>query len=129
MSDQGIASTNGRIKWRLLFSLTALIIATLVVAWDLTPYFDYRSKANHIRQLIPIGSNIDDASSILSANGFAFQGKHFATVAENKYWIDVTVASKPRPWTLTILHLMGVKLYFHWVVIESGLDNKVRTVF
>ena len=60
---------------------------------------------------------------------FAFQGKHFATIAEDKYWIDVTVASKPRPWTLTILHLMGVKLYFHWVVIESGLDNKVRTVF
>ena len=129
MPNERIPDLDGRFKRRVLFSLAGLAIVTLLVMWDLMPYFEYRTKVNRIRQLIPIGSDIDDAAPILTANGFTFHDKHFATVAEDKYWIDVDVANKPRPWTLTLLHLAGVRLYFHWVVIESSLDNRVRIVF
>ena len=114
-------------RWPLLF--LALAVGGSLVIIDLQPYFEYCSKENKIRQLIQIGSNIDDAASILKAHGFTYHEKHFATVAEDKYWIDVNVANKPRPLTLTLLHVVGLRLYFHWVVIESGLDNKVRQIF
>jgi hypothetical protein len=114
-------------RWPIL--LLAVVVVGFLVIIDLQPYFEYRSKENKIRQLIPIGSNINDAGSILTANGFTYHEKHFATVAEDEYWIDVDVANKPRPLTLTLLHVAGIRLYFHWIVIESGLDNKVRRIF
>ena len=129
MPNERIAEFDGKLKRRVLLSLAGLATFSLLVTWDLAPYFEYRIKVNRIRQLIPIGSNIDNAATILRANGFTFQEKHFATVAEDNYWIDVDVANKPRPWTLTLLHLAGARLYFHWVVIESSLDNKVRKIF
>jgi hypothetical protein len=129
MTDRESEGASLRSKRRLLISLASIAIFTALVVWDLAPYFEYREKANRIRKLIPIGSNIDDAGPVLSQNGFTFHKKHFSTVAEDTYWIDVDVARKPRPWTLILLHLAGFRLYFHWVVIESGLDNNVRKIF
>lgn len=129
MADQKTASKNLPSKHRRLIALTTLASFTVLVVWDLMPYFEYRAKANRIRQLISIGSNIDDAGPILRRNGFTFYDKHFSTDAEDTYWIDVNVANKPRPWTLTLLHLCGMSLYYRWVVIESGLDNRVRKIF
>lgn len=129
MADQEIASKSLPSKHRRLVALTVLGIFTAIIAWDLMPYFEYRANANRIRQLISIGSDMDDAGPILRKNGFTFYDKHFSTVAEDAYWIDVDVTNKPRPWTLTLLHLCGIRLYYHWVVIESGLDNKVRKIF
>ncbi|MCU0713327.1 MAG: hypothetical protein MUC43_14805 [Pirellula sp.] len=129
MADQETSSKSLPSKYRRLIALTVLAIFTVIIVWDLMPYFEYRANAYRIRQLISIGSNIDDAGPILRKNGFTFYDKHFSTAAEDTYWIDVYVANKPRPWTLTLLHLYGFRLYFHWIVIESGLDNKVRKIF
>ncbi len=129
MTDRVTAFVGNRWAYRWPLLLLAVAVVGFLVIIDLQPYFQYRSKENKIRQLIPIGSNIDDAGSILKANGFTYHGKHFATVAEDEYWIDVDVANKPRPLTLSLLHVVGLRLYFHWVVIESGLDNKVRKIF
>jgi hypothetical protein len=129
MTDRVTAFVGKRWAYRWPLLLLAVVVVGYLMIIDLQPYFEYRSKESKIRQLIPIGSNIDGAESILKANGFTYHEKHFATVAEDKYWIDVAVANKPRPLTLTVLHLAGFRLYFHWVVIESGLDNKVRRIF
>lgn len=129
MTDQEAAFMSRRWTYRLPLLISALLGVALLVILDLQPYFEYQSKASRIRKLISIDSNIDDAGSILKANGFAYYEKHFSTVAEDAYWIDVEVAFKPRPFTLTLLHVVGLRLYFHWVVIESGIDNKVRKIF
>ena len=50
-----------------------IVISVLIsglLTLDLLPYFDYLSKKNKIKRLVPIGSNIDDAEAILKENGF-----------------------------------------------------------
>ena len=108
--------------------VSTIIIALFVVA-DLQPYFEYRAKKNKICELIPIGSNIDEADRILDEHGFNYFPKDFATVYHDYYCLSVTVTIKPRPITLTIPAYLGVHVYFHYVVIEAGLDNKVRKIF
>ena len=103
------------------------IVAALIIV-DLQPYFSYLAKKRHIQSLISIGSNIDDAPAILKSQGFQVGEKYLPTVDKDYYWIDIQVATKPRPVTLTILSLVGVRAYFHWLTLEAGLDNRIRAI-
>ncbi len=77
MTDQGNAFASKRSKYRPLLLFSALLVVALLVVLDVQPYFEYRAKANRIRQLIAIGSDIDDAGPKLKANGFTYFEKDF----------------------------------------------------
>jgi hypothetical protein len=113
----------------LYVALVVLVPLSLLVTWDLQPYFAYLEKKHEIQRLIPIGSNIDDAPALLKKKGYHFYDKDFTTVAKDYYIISVGVADKPRPMTLRVLWVLGMRQYYHWVAIEAGLDNRVSKVY
>ena len=129
MSSHSSHAKKFPVKLRYVVGGLVLIALVTIAIVDLQPFFAYQAKKNKIRELIPIGSNIDDAGPILKSNGFRYYDKHFATVDEDYYWMEVIVAHKPRPKSLSLMRLSGIRLYFHYVVIEANLDNEVRRIY
>ena len=113
---------------RIVLALSLVVPLAAILIWDLSPYLEYHGNITRLRQAIPIGSNMDDVPAILEQQGFRFVDKHFATVAEDRYWIDVRVAWKSRPWTLRLLCLVGIDVYYQWAVIEADLDGRITAV-
>ncbi len=114
---------------KLLYLLLSCTLIGLTLFVQLRPAIDYAQKKKRIRQIVTIGMDIDDAAAALRARGFDVSEKSFATVAKDTYWINVRVASDRKTATIVLLDLLGIHVYYHWVVVEAGIDGKVRRVF
>ena len=114
---------------KLLYLLLSCTLIGLTLFVQLRPAIDYAQKKKRIRQIATIGMDIDDAAAALRARGFDVSEKNFATVAKDTYWINVRVASDRKTATIVVLDLLGIHVYYHWVVVEAGIDGKVRRVF
>lgn len=111
-----------------IFGLFIVAIVYLILL-DLQPVFEYRKIKNRIEALVPLGSDMDAIEEVLRDEGFELYGKHFATVQEDYYWIEVKVFHKRRSIVADALGHMYIYLYYNYVVIEAGLDSRVRRVF
>jgi len=117
-----------RLHWLLLgLVVTALVAVTVWI--DLQPVRDYRAIKSRVEELVPLGSDIDLADDALTDAGFQFYGKHFATVYEDYYWMEVKIHYNRRSFVADALGHLHIYLYYNYVVIEAGLDNKVRRIF
>lgn len=114
----------------LILSCTVLGVGILLLLGsDLMPVLDYQSKKREIVNLIPIGTDIDDAKRRLEAHSFSCNEKHFATNAKDRYWLEVSVGSDRTSICALILHSMGIRVYHHWIVVEANLDGEVQRIF
>jgi hypothetical protein len=113
-----------RVRW---WWTAAAIVGPIVLAAvmiDFNPFFEYRARRHEIQDLVPIGSNLDEAAQMLDARGYKFFDN-----GEDSYRIDVRVLPARRSLTLNLLDALGVYDYSEYVVIEAGLDDKVRRIF
>lgn len=127
--EQDLSLPQPSFHWR-RYALAAIPFALFAafIIWDLQTYFAYAEKKRQIEKLVSVGSNIDESAAFLKRAGFHVGDKYLPTVDQDYYWVDIQVAHKPRPITLSVLSLVGVRAYFHWVTLEAGLDNRIRRI-
>jgi len=105
------------------------LVFVFLIVFDLMPVLVYRAKKVEIERLVPVGTSMANAESILLARGYHFEPKHFPTNEKDKWWIDVNVSGR-RSITIGLLRIVGLRFnVFDYIVIESGLDGIVRRVF
>jgi hypothetical protein len=115
-------------RWVLL-GLAASAFVAIVVWIDLQPVFTYRAIKSRVKALIPLGSDIDAAEAVLTDAGLQFYEKALATVKEDYYVVEVKIHYERRSIVADALGHLHIYLYYNYVVIEAGLDNKVRKIF
>jgi hypothetical protein len=116
-------------KKRVFFGVAVAALVAGAIWIDLQPVFQYRAIKSRVKDLVPLGSDIDSAGEILTDAGFQFYGKHFADVGKDSYSVDIKIHYKRRSVVADALGHLHIYLYYNYVVIEAGLDNKVRRIF
>jgi hypothetical protein len=117
-----------RWHWLVLGLVVLALVAT--TAWiDLQPVRDYRAIKSLVKELVPLGSDIDAAQDILADAGLQFYTKDFATVNKDYYVVQVRIYYDRRSVVADALGHLHIYLYYNYVVIEAGLDNKVRKIY
>jgi hypothetical protein len=86
----------------------------------------YKEKRKEIIRLVPIGMDIDEASILLKKKDFEVGDKYTPTADKDYYWVEIWITGE-RTLAIKIMKFFGVE-YYNWVVIEAGLDNKVRKI-
>lgn len=104
-----------------------LFILSLLIWWDLQPYFKYKDLHSRMSSLVQVGMNIDEARDILEKKGFSPGAKYHPTANKNYYWVDIPLVHRC---PISIIPLRALRLVdFHFYgCLEAGLDNKIRKI-
>lgn len=114
----------GRATCAIVLVFVVLSIAML----DILPYFQYKRGHARMTSLVALGMDIDDAGTMLRAEGLDAGTKYHPTDNQDYYWLDIHLARRT-PLTVLILKLIGVNIkFFHYGCLEAGLDEKIRKI-
>ncbi len=87
-----------------------------------------QNREKRIRELVPIGMDIDKAIELLRSEGFSVGDKHFATVDKDYYWANIQIRFLFSLRDIVNMTRHKGKVNKRWVVLEAGLDGKIRKI-
>lgn len=86
------------------------------------------AREQRIRELVPIGMDIDEAIELLRSEGFSVGDKYFPTLNKDYYLADITIRFK-----FTFLDKINItrhkgKVNKKWVSLKAGLDGVITSI-
>ncbi len=87
------------------------------------------ARRQRIRELVPIGMDIDEAIELLRSEGFSVGDKYHPTKLHDVYWADIKIRKEPIPFLETLKLGMGKgKVRKRYVAIEANPDGVITTI-
>ena len=112
----------------------AVCLIGLVTIVFLVDSFDPEGKEvtarrQRIRELVPIGMNIDEAIEILRANGISVTDKYDPTKSQSYYLADIKIRKEPITFLETLKLGMGKgKVRKRYVALKANWDGVITAI-
>ncbi len=112
------------------FLAIVCLIGLVAIVWLVDSYDpegkEVDARKQRIRELVPIGMDIDAAIQLLRSEGFSVGEKYFPTNDRDCYWVDIILRKEPITFLDMIKQGMGRgRVKKRYMALEADLDGAI----
>ncbi len=120
-------------RFSVISAWVAVCLIGLVTIVFLVDSYDAEGKEvtarrQRIRELVPIGMNIDEAIELLRSEGFAVGDKYDPTKEGNMFWADIRIRFKRNLFDVWKLGMGKGKVKKRYVALHANWDGVITAI-